>query len=87
MWESLAEYIMVGRPTGTFLAAVISNDLLTTVKKADEMNIQRLRDYAAFFEGCAPSMCYGSPSVYNEWIRSGGVVGRQRLITEGQVAP
>jgi hypothetical protein len=87
MWESIVEYIVVGRPTGEFLAALLSNDLLRAVKKADDLNIQRLRDYGVFLEGCAPSLCYGSPSMYNEWIRSGGVIGRARAMEAGTVAP
>ncbi len=87
MWESLVEYVVVGRPTGSFLAALLCNDLILAVKKADDLNIQRLRDYVSFLEGCAPSMCYGSSAVYNEWIRSGGVTGRSRALAEGTVAP
>lgn len=87
MWESIVEYIVVGRITGAFLAALLSNDLLLAVKKADEVNIQRLRDYVSFLEGCAPVGCYGTSAAYQSWIRTGGVIGRQRQIDAGTIAP
>ncbi len=87
VWEGLVEYIVVGRPTGAFLAAVLSNDLITAVKKADDLNIQRLRDYGRFLEDCAPVGCYGSPAAYQSWMRTGGVIGRQKAIEAGTVAP
>ena len=87
MWESLIEYIVVGRPTGEFLAAVLSDRLRQAVIKADAINMQRLYDYCIFLDNCAPAGCHGSPTAFNDWLRSGGVMGRQRAIDQGQVAP
>lgn len=70
-----------------FLAALVTNDFLTVVKKADDLNIQRLRDYGNFLESMAPVGCYGSKAAYQEWLRTGGVVGRQKLRDSGQIAP
>lgn len=87
MWEALIEYTMTGRPLNAFLAALVTNDLLQTVKRADDLNIQRLRDYATWLESVAPIGSFGSAQAYQEWMRSGGLLGRQRAIDEGQVAP
>lgn len=76
MWESMIEYIMVGRPVGDFLEALLCNDLMKAVAKADLINIQRLQDYCMFLIGCAPIGCYGTPAAYKEWMKTGGVVGR-----------
>lgn len=86
MWESLVEYIVMGRPTGDFLEALLSNDLRRTVIKADAINLPRLPDYCVFLDSAAPVGCYGSPTAYNEWLRTGGVAGRvrQRLVSNLQ---
>lgn len=87
MWEPLIEYTMTGRPLNTFLAALVTNNLSQAVKKADDLNIQRLRDYVTWLESVAPIGSFGSPTAYQEWMRSGGLLGRQRAIDEGQAAP
>lgn len=76
-WDSLEQYILVGRPTGDFLYSLLTNNLMRTVMKADDLNIQRLKDYATFLDSAAPSGCFGSTAAVEEWKRSGGVVGRQ----------
>jgi hypothetical protein len=86
-WETLTEYIAFGRPTGDFLYYVLANDLMRAVMKADELNIQRLRDYAVFLDTCAPVGCYGSQAAVNEWKRTGGVVGRQQAANALKTAP
>lgn len=87
MWMSLAEYIVQGHPVGDFLAAVLSNDLTKAVTKADAMNLPRLPDYVAFLNNVAPVGCFGSPAAFNEWLRTGGVTGRQRLRDGSRIAP
>lgn len=77
MWESLIEYTMTGRPLGSFLAAVVTNDLMQAIKRADDLNIQRLRDYVTWLESVAPIGSFGSTAAYDEWRISGGLIGRQ----------
>ena len=78
MWSSVIEYIVQGHPVGDFLAALLSNDLMRTAAKADAMNLPRLPDYVQFLYNCAPAGCFGSPAAFNEWLRTGGVIGRQQ---------
>lgn len=87
VWEGLTEYILIGRPTGDFLDAVLSNDLIWAVKKADDLNLPRLRDYVYFLEGCAPVNCFGSSAAVSEWKRIGGIMGRQRLLQASKSEP
>jgi hypothetical protein len=86
-WDSLIAYITVGRPPGDFLYHVLANDLMRAVMKADELNVQRLRDYAIFLDTCAPIGCYGSQAAVAEWTRTGGVVGRQVAANAIKTAP
>lgn len=78
VWESMVEYILQGHPVGEFLAAVLSNDLMKAAQKADAMNLPRLPDYVSFLVGAAPVGSFGSLAAYNEWRRTGGVLGRQQ---------
>jgi hypothetical protein len=82
VWESLTEYIIIGRPTGEFLAAVLSNNLTEAVTRADALNLPRLPDYVLFLANVAPATCHGSQAAFTEWMRLGGVLGRQQRATE-----
>lgn len=77
MWNAIVEYIVQGHPVGDFLAALLSNDLMQAAAKADAMNLPRLPDYAQFLYNCAPAGCFGSKAAFSEWLRTGGVIGRQ----------
>lgn len=83
MWEPLIEYVMIGRPPGDFLTALLTNDLLRAIKKADELNIQRLKDYCIWLESVAPTACFGSPALFDAWKLTGGLVGRQQALDRG----
>lgn len=78
MWDSTVEYILQGRPVGDFLAALLSNDLMAAARKADLMNLPRLPDWAVFLDSCAPVACFGSAAAFKEWLRTGGLLGRQQ---------
>lgn len=74
-WEGILEFIVTGRPMGSFLTALFSNDLILAVTKADDLNIQRLRDYAQFLQACAPAACHGSAAAVRDWGVRGGLIG------------
>lgn len=81
MWRELVEYVMVGRPTCEFLGALLSNDLMRTMEKADHLNADRLKDYGTWLVSVAPIGCFGSVAAYNNWVRTGGVIGQQAALT------
>jgi hypothetical protein len=64
----LADYIDNHIPTGGFLEAILSNDLIAACCKADNVNITRIHVYIAYLYNNAPSLCFGSPERYREWI-------------------
>lgn len=68
-------YIERGIRPGSFLTAVICNDLFTTMEKADDINRHRLLDWCSFFYNEAPSDCYGSPEKFAAWCGHGGLSG------------
>lgn len=68
MQGGMKRYIEDGIPPGGFLYAVLCNDLMGAVRKADDINQHRLIDYARFLYNEAPSNCYGSPQKVEAWI-------------------
>lgn len=62
-------YIEHGVPPGSFLRAVISNDLWESFGQADETNRERMFDIVCFFYTEAPSACWGSPQHMEAWLK------------------
>ena len=65
----LVRYVCDHYPTGSFLAAVISNDLMDAAFRADGDNIAAFRYYALWLKQHAPPASYGSREKYKAWIR------------------
>lgn len=63
-------------PPGSFLTAVLCNDLFEALGRADEVNANALKNYAIYFYSFAPSGCYGSTERFSEWAKSGGLIGQ-----------
>lgn len=74
--DGLRRYIEQGVMPGGFLTAVLSNDLVESVGRADAESLPRLRDIIQFIYWHAPSRCWGSPEVIDEWSGQGGLNGR-----------
>jgi hypothetical protein len=76
MRDAVAAYIMHGQIPGSFLQAVICNDLAGACRKADDINVTHLRDYVRFFYNNAPSGVTGSVEAMNKWANAGGLVAK-----------
>lgn len=63
-------YIYCHEPVGSFLMAVICNDLYRAVTSADENNLRNLPAYVHFFYNYAPASCWGSLKLYDYWLGS-----------------
>jgi len=66
---SLTEYIERGIPVGGFLHAVLSNDLMGAVSRADASNSRALKDIVNWVYMCAPEPCWGSEAKVIRWIQ------------------
>jgi hypothetical protein len=69
MREKLTSYIDDGVPVGHFLTAVLENDLLEAVGRADSGNMLNLPAYVSFLYNHAPSGCWGSKERVQDWLR------------------
>lgn len=65
--ESLNAWGTIGRPTGGFLEAVLSNDLEEACARADYTNLWTLPAIVAYVYNELPGMCWGSPARVKEW--------------------
>lgn len=68
--DTLERYIEQGIPTGSFLQAFLSNNLMDAMGCADIQNAHQFHAIANFLYNYAPSTCYGSPARYAAWIES-----------------
>ncbi len=64
----LIEYVASRRPTGSFLHAVLSNDLREACVRADYVNRWHLVEIVAFLNGYVPSPAWGSPDAVTAWL-------------------
>ena len=67
--ESLYNYFVHGLEPGSFMTAVLSNDLYGAVGRADFVNIDLVGEYARWIESCAPYGSYGDRDTVRGWLR------------------
>ena len=65
----MACYVVLGVLPGSFLRAVLSNDLIEAGRMADDENRRCLIDYVMFLINYVPSDCYGSPEAMRAWAK------------------
>lgn len=68
--ESLDLYVKNRIPPGGFLMAVLCNDLVDAVGRADATNKLMLPEIVACCYNELPSDCWGSPENVKEWLNS-----------------
>ena len=65
--ESILAYVQ-GRPTGGFLEAVLSNDLMQAVMRADTVNREYLPAILSFVYENVPGYMWGSPEAVDDHL-------------------
>ena len=72
MHGGIKRYTLQGIPPGSFLEALLSNDLMGAFRRADDENQRAMFGWACFLYNHVPSECYGSPEKYRAWCRKAG---------------
>jgi hypothetical protein len=72
--SGLVEYFAARRPTGSFLRAVLENDLSQACLRADDVNRWHVADLALFLNNYAPSPAWGSPAAVDAWLADPALV-------------
>jgi len=75
---ALRRYIEQGYPTNHFLTAVLQNDLMEALARADDENFNALEAYCAWLRTYAPTASHGSPDKVAAWIAHVALKGLTR---------
>jgi len=67
MRPGVLRWIAGGIRPGSFLSAVLENNLMEAYSRADSTNAACMRDYVIFLHNYAPSESYGSVEEVNKW--------------------
>lgn len=86
MHDGVRLYVMRGVPPGSFLTAVLENDLMGAFSKADSANTASMRGWAQFIYMHTPSGSHGSREKVHAWLDRGGIVGRGDQVPAGGMA-
>lgn len=78
MRDAFRLYIENGIPPGSFTTAVLSNNLMEAMGRADIVNRMNIFETCVFLKSHAPIGCFGSPEHVQDWIRAGGLEGMSR---------
>ena len=70
--DGIARYIAYRIKPGSFLTAVLENDLVGAFGRADDHNIKILDRYARFLYWDIPSPAWGSPEKVKAWLERDG---------------
>ena len=73
MIGGLRRYIENGIKPGSFLSAVLSNNLRDAVEYADDTNYRRIPDYIQFLYNYAPAGSWGSVKNFYSWMEHKGL--------------
>ena len=65
--DGMQRYIENGSQVGHFLTAVLSNDLVGAVNRADDKNAKLLPEIARWLWNEAPGNCWGDANRVQEW--------------------
>jgi len=65
---AIKRYIQQGVRPGSFLTAVINNDLHSACECADNINIRIIPAYVAYLYNYAPSGSWGYPGAVDDWL-------------------
>ena len=83
MHDGAIGYVNKGYCPGSFLNAVLRNDLIAAAETADDINREYLYGWACFVYNAVPMAARGSQEAIDNWIKSGGLNGQCER-SEGQ---
>ena len=67
MHAPLREYLLAGKRPGGFVTAVLENDLMTAIGRADPDNLKSLQKYVRLLHNYLPVRSYGSKEAVEAW--------------------
>lgn len=70
MHDGYVLYLLHGVPPGSFLEAVLSNDLREACARADTDNQRTLYQHVYFLYNYAPQSCWGDAKTITGWLKA-----------------
>ena len=70
MQDALLRYVDDGVESGSFLQAVVENNLRDAIGNADSENLPLLHLYVSWFYNIAPAGCWGGVKQRATWLKS-----------------
>ena len=70
---AINRYVNEGLPPGSFVTAVLCNDLFNAIGTADEDNIVALPEIVRYVYNELPGGAWGNLNKMNAWMKKGGV--------------
>jgi hypothetical protein len=67
-FEAIQRYVADHIPPGDFLRAVLTNDLMGAMERADDNNREALFEICSFIYSEVPSLCWGSEERVRLWL-------------------
>ena len=67
--DALTRYVEKRIPTGGFLRAVLTNDLMGAMAKADIANQEALPSICKYVYNRVPSGCWGNEEIVDSWLK------------------
>lgn len=67
---SIERYVLNRYAPGSFLTAVLANDLFGATGRADDMNIVALKDICSWIHNRAPRDCWGSYETVKRYLET-----------------
>lgn len=68
MWDAVEGYFIHKYPPGHFMTALLSNDLMEAMGRADDTNAANMHRWCQFLYCYAPAGSYGSPERVHAWL-------------------
>ena len=68
--DSLTRYVEHGIPPGSFLCAVLENNLFSAINRADRDNLAALPEIVKYIYNELPSFCWGNSKSVSDYIES-----------------
>lgn len=70
--EAILDHVYKGTPCGTFVTAVLENNLRDAIGHADEECYDNIMDIVSFCYNKIPCNCWGSDEIVEKWRKKGG---------------
>ena len=87
MQRAVGRYVKYGIDPGSFLQAVLANDLMESFGRADLINREIMFDWTCWlYNARIPHACRGSFKAVSQWIKIGGLEGYERSQKEAAKA-